>query len=147
LNVSSSAAAAGLSAVVGALQAEKLTQTVDDIKNVTIFAPKNSAFQAIGSALGNFTADQLTGILEYHVLNGIVEYSSDLKNDTQYTALDGRNLTIRVENGSIFVDSARVVTPNLLVANGVIHVIDKYVFIPPRILRCILTNFIKCSRP
>ncbi|RAO69967.1 uncharacterized protein BHQ10_005979 [Talaromyces amestolkiae] len=124
LNVSSSAAAAGLSALVGALQAEKLTQTVDELKNVTIFAPANSAFQAIGSALGNLTADQLSGILEYHVLNGTLAYSTDLKNDTQYTAVDGRNITVRIENGSVFVDSARVVTPNLLVANGVVHVID-----------------------
>ncbi|GAM37204.1 hypothetical protein TCE0_022f06925 [Talaromyces pinophilus] len=124
LNVSSSAAAAGLSAVAGALQAEKLTETVDDLKNVTIFAPENSAFQAIGSALGNFTADQLTGILEYHVLNDTLAYSTDLKNDIQYTAVNGRNLTIRIDNGSIFVDSARVVTPNLLVANGVVHIID-----------------------
>ncbi|KAI7969091.1 hypothetical protein EIK77_000050, partial [Talaromyces pinophilus] len=98
LNVSSSAAAAGLSAVAGALQAEKLTETVDDLKNVTIFAPENSAFQAIGSALGNFTADQLTGILEYHVLNDTLAYSTDLKNDTQYTAVN--------------------------VANGVVHIID-----------------------
>lgn len=134
LNVSSSAAAAGLSALVGALQAEKLTQTVDELKNVTIFAPANSAFQAIGSALGNLTADQLSGILEYHVLNGTLAYSTDLKNDTQYTAVDGRNITVRIENGSVFVDSARVVTPNLLVANGVVHVIDKYVLISSRIL-------------
>lgn len=131
LNVSSSAATAGLSAVVGALQAEKLTQTVDELKNATIFAPENSAFQAIGSALGNFTTGQLTAILECHVLNGTLAYSTDLKNDTQYIAVDGRNLTVRIENGSIFVDSARVVTPNLLVANGVVHVIDKYVIPPP----------------
>lgn len=136
MNVSSSAAAAGLSAVAGALQAEKLTETVDDLKNVTIFAPENSAFQAIGSALGNFTADQLTGILEYHVLNDTLAYSTDLKNDIQYTAVNGRNLTIRIDNGSIFVDSARVVTPNLLVANGVVHIIDKYVQNSPRILMC-----------
>lgn len=146
LNVSSSAAAAGLSAVAGAMQAEKLTQTVSDLKDVTIFAPENSAFQAIGSALGNFTADQLTGILEYHVLNGTVAYSTDLKNDTQYTAVGGQKLTVRIENGSIFVDSARVVTPNLLIANGVVHVIDKYVHISFTYQRISLTNIAQCSQ-
>ncbi|EED20781.1 conserved hypothetical protein [Talaromyces stipitatus ATCC 10500] len=129
LNVSSSAAAAGLTAVVGALQAQHLTQPLDDAKNVTIFAPSNSAFQAIGSALGNFTTNQLTDILNYHVINGTVAYSTGLKNDTQYVAAGGQNLTVRIENGSIFVDSARVITPNLLVANGVVHVIDKYVLL------------------
>jgi uncharacterized surface protein with fasciclin (FAS1) repeats len=101
---------------------------VDTTPNVTVFAPENSAFQAIGSALDNFTTDQLIGVLDYHVIYGKIAYSTDLKNGTLLTAVDGRNLTVRVENGSIFVDSARVTRPNLLVANGVLHVIDKYVF-------------------
>ncbi|OKL57069.1 hypothetical protein UA08_07412 [Talaromyces atroroseus] len=123
-NVTYSAATAGLSAVVGALRADNLTDSVDTTPNVTVFAPENSAFQAIGSALGNFTTDQLTGVLDYHVINGQVAYSTNLTNGTQFTAVNGRNLTVRVENGSIFVDSARVTRPNLLVANGVLHVID-----------------------
>lgn len=123
-NASSSAAAGGLTALAGALTAEKLVDTVDGLKDVTIFAPSNSAFQAIGSALGNLTSQQLTDILEYHVINGTVGYSSMLMNDTQLTAVDGHNITVRIENGSVFVDSAKVVTPNLLIANGVVHVID-----------------------
>jgi hypothetical protein len=39
----------------------------------------------------------------------------------------GENVTITVENGTVFVNSAKVITPNVLVANGVVHVIDGYV--------------------
>jgi uncharacterized surface protein with fasciclin (FAS1) repeats len=124
LNVSTTAAAAGLSALVGALEAENLVAPLDETPNLTIFAPNNAAFQAIGSALGNLTSQQLAGILEYHVVNGTVAYSSDLVNGSQVTALDGKNLTIRIEDGSVFVDSAKVIIPNVLVANGVVHVID-----------------------
>lgn len=127
LNISYTASAAGLSAIAGALQADNLTESVDTAPGVTVFAPSNAAFEAIGSALGNFTTDQLTSILGYHVINGTVAYSTDLMNNTQYTAASGQNLTVRIENGSVFVDSAKVVTPNVLVANGVVHVIDKYV--------------------
>lgn len=39
--------------------------------------------------------------------------------------MNGGQLTITVNNGSVFVNSARVVLPDVLVANGVVHVIDK----------------------
>jgi len=39
-------------------------------------------------------------------------------------SMAGMNLTITMNNGTIFVNSAKVVTPDVLVANGVIHVID-----------------------
>lgn len=125
--MSATAAGAGLTSIAGALKAENLVQPIDDAKNITVFAPSNTAFKAIGSALGNLTTQQLTNILGYHVLNGTVAYSTDLKNNTQYTASNGQNITVRIENGSVFVDSAKVITPNVLVANGVVHVIDKYV--------------------
>jgi len=39
--------------------------------------------------------------------------------------LNGGNVTINIQNGSVFVNGAQVVVPDVLVANGVIHVIDK----------------------
>lgn len=45
-------------------------------------------------------------------------------------AMNGMNLTITVEGSDVFVNSAKVVTPNVLVANGVVHVIDGYVSPP-----------------
>jgi hypothetical protein len=90
---------------------------------VTIFAPSNAAFQAIGSAVGTLSAAQLAQILEYHVINGTVGYSSSLTNST-LTTLSGGSVTITVENGTVYVNSARVIVPDVLVANGVVHVID-----------------------
>ncbi|KAL8833434.1 MAG: hypothetical protein Q9170_004277 [Blastenia crenularia] len=123
-NVSTTAIAAGLSGVAGALTQAKLVDTVDSFKDVTIFAPNNSAFQAIGSALPNLTMPQLASILQYHVINGTVAYSSTLQNGTSVPALGGGNLQITISNGDIFVNSAKVITPDVLVANGVVHVID-----------------------
>jgi hypothetical protein len=68
-------------------------------------------------------------VLTYHVVNGTVGYSSSLENGTTLQTLNGGDLTITVgEDGSVWVNSARVVVPNVLVANGVVHVIDQYVF-------------------
>jgi uncharacterized surface protein with fasciclin (FAS1) repeats len=118
------AVAAGLTSLAGALTATNLVTTVDDLSDVTIFAPTNGAFQAIGSALGTLNTSTLASILEYHVVQGVVGYSTILSNTTLKT-VNGANLTITLEGGSVYVNSAKVVIPNVLVANGVVHVIDE----------------------
>ncbi|KAH8748595.1 FAS1 domain-containing protein [Hyaloscypha finlandica] len=117
------ATAANLTALAGALTQANLVSTVDSLHDVTIFAPSNAAFQAIGSAVGTLSTAQLAQILEYHVINGTVGYSSSLTNSTLMT-VSGGSVTITVENGTVYVNSARVIVPDVLVANGVVHVID-----------------------
>lgn len=134
MNVSATAVAANLTSLAGALMGAKLVQTLDTAKDVTVFAPNNAAFQAIGSALPNMTTQELARILEYHVVNGTVGYSSTLKNGTTLKAMNGESLTVSMVNGTTFVNSAKVIVPDVLVANGVVHVIDKYVP-PTRFLR------------
>ncbi|KAK1082997.1 hypothetical protein LTR33_003541 [Friedmanniomyces endolithicus] len=122
-NFSSVAQNANLTALLGAVNATNLTSTLDGASDITIFAPSNDAFQNIASALGNITATQAATVLEYHVINGTIAYSSSLANTTIKT-LGGANLTITIENGTVFVNSARVVNPDILMAGGVMHIID-----------------------
>ena len=63
-------------------------------------------------------------LINYIVVNGTVGYSSKLMNNTMLKTMAGNNVTITINNGTVFVNSAKVVTPNVLVANGVVHVID-----------------------
>ena len=123
LNVTVTALAAGLSALAGAATATDLLTTLDIAPDITIFAPSNEAFQAIGSAAGKLSTSQLTSILEYHVLNGTIAYSSSLGNGSVET-LGGSSLNITVEDGAVFVNAARVINADILIANGVLHVID-----------------------
>ncbi|KAI9787939.1 MAG: hypothetical protein M1816_007339 [Peltula sp. TS41687] len=122
-NISSTAVAANLTAVAGALESAGLVEALDTGKDLTIFAPNNEAFQRIGSALPNLTTQQLAQILAYHVVNGTVAYSSTLMNQTVRSE-NGQELRITVAGGSVFVNSAKVVLADVLVANGVVHVID-----------------------
>ncbi|KEF52031.1 uncharacterized protein A1O9_12021 [Exophiala aquamarina CBS 119918] len=124
-NVSETATQLNLTAAAGALTNASLVDSVDYLEDVTIFVPNNEAFAAIGSALPNLTMEQLTAILTYHVINGTVAYSNMLENGTSYPTLQGNNVTVTIEdNGDVFVNSAKVVIPDVLVANGVVHVID-----------------------
>jgi uncharacterized surface protein with fasciclin (FAS1) repeats len=93
--------------------------------NLTAFIPNNAAFQAIGSALANATVEQLQSIIGYHIVPDVVGYSSDLSNGTKLTTLDNSTITITLDGHKVFVNSAEVVIPNVLIAEGVVHVIDK----------------------
>jgi len=118
------AAAAGLTALVGALNATKLLDTVNHAKDLTIFAPSNAAFGSIANLAGNLSTDTASSILKYHVVQGQVLYSSKITGNTTLKTLDGVDLRVSVINGSVYVNSAKVITPDVLVSNGVVHVID-----------------------
>lgn len=122
--MSDTAAAANLTALLGAVTAAGLGGTLDSARDITIFAPANEAFAAIGSGLGNLTTEQLTAILEYHVIQGTVAYSSDLTDGESVATLQGNDVTISIEDGAVFVNAARVINADILISGGVMHVID-----------------------
>ncbi|WPG99306.1 Hypothetical protein R9X50_00211900 [Acrodontium crateriforme] len=124
-NVSATAEAADLTDFLGALRATNLTAPLNAASDITVFAPNNEAFQNISSALSTLTAEQITNILEYHVINGTIAYSSSLAN-ASLPSMAGTNLTITVDKstGAVFVNSARVINADILIANGVLHVLD-----------------------
>jgi len=72
----------------------------------------------------------LVQILQYHaIVSEEPLYSTSLMNGSSVaTLLEGNNVTITITSGGdVFVNDAKVVTPNILIAGGVIHVIDEYV--------------------
>ncbi|KAF1988650.1 Fasciclin-domain-containing protein [Aulographum hederae CBS 113979] len=116
--------AGNLSSLAGVLNETDLLPTVNTLQDITVFAPNNAAFQSIGSALQNLTTDDISDILLYHVVNGTVGYSSMLEDGMNLTTANGEDLTIHIEGDSVFVNGAEVVQADILVANGVVHVID-----------------------
>ncbi|KAK3393119.1 FAS1 domain-containing protein [Podospora didyma] len=125
----STAVNTGLTSLAGALQRVQLLDGLNLLTDATIFAPSNDAFEAIGSALNTLSLNDLSSILGYHVLAtpGQVRFSTDLlvlDNPRNLTSIQGQNITIRRENGQLFVNSARVLIADILTTNGVVHVID-----------------------
>ncbi|KAI1396454.1 FAS1 domain-containing protein [Hypoxylon fuscum] len=123
-NISETLSNANLTAAEGAINAANLNDSVANTHDVTIFAPNNDAFNAIGSITSNLTSDQLASIVGYHVINGSVNYSTQLQNST-LTTVNGQNITITVENGTVYANSAKITVPDILLANGVVHVINQ----------------------
>lgn len=121
-----SAVDSGLTGLAGALTSANLVSTVDTARDITIFAPSNAAFERIGSALPALQADQtmFQTVLTYHLVNGTVGYAGMLGNMSLTTAQGGM-VQVEVVNKKVFVNSAQVVISDVIVANGVVHVIDK----------------------
>ncbi|HEY9113115.1 MAG TPA: fasciclin domain-containing protein [Bacteroidales bacterium] len=94
----------------------------------TVFAPTNTAFEALFSALkvdgiNALTAEQLSPILLYHVVSGNVLASQVTSG--MVPTLNGKDLTV-VANGSgvSLNETTNVIATDVQGTNGVIHVID-----------------------
>jgi uncharacterized surface protein with fasciclin (FAS1) repeats len=101
-----------------------LVSTVDTIEDLTIFVPNDAAFVAAASAFEGASIETLTSVLTYHAVAGAVVFSSDIANGTVKT-VQGNELTLSVgTDGTVYVDNAKVVLPNIILSNGVAHIID-----------------------
>lgn len=114
-----------LKSLAESLTKANLVKTVEELKDVTIFAPADSAFAKLSSTSSTLSVEQLSAVLTYHVVNGTVAYSTDLKDGQKVKTVNGQEVTVRIKNGEVMVGNAKVVTPDVLISNGVVHVIDK----------------------
>ena len=89
--------------------------------------PDDGAFQAIGTIFTAMTLEQLTLVVEHHMLlPNVVLYSSQFSNESLPDFESHGHLQISIEAGISFVNGAAVTVPNVIVAEGVVHVIDRY---------------------
>jgi uncharacterized surface protein with fasciclin (FAS1) repeats len=126
LSVSETLITGNFTALAGAATKTKLVAPLEDASDITIFCPNNDAFQRLAAT--NFTAtdEELASILKYHVVAGAVGYSTTLKNNTRLPTLNGEELDITISaDGAVFVNAARVINADILIENGVLHVIDE----------------------
>ena len=98
----------------------------------TVFAPTDAAFKKVPkktlSALLHNKA-KLKAVLLYHVASGKVTAAKVAKR-TSVKTLNGKAVRIRLSDANVFVNAAKVTTPDVMASNGVIHVINR-VLIPP----------------
>ncbi|KAH8593672.1 FAS1 domain-containing protein [Bisporella sp. PMI_857] len=94
--------------------------------DVTTFIPNSMAALAAFNNITatNPTADRLNGIFNYHFVTGFRGYSSNLSNGLRLKSFQGSTLTITKRGNETFVNGAKITTSDMLVSNGVVHVID-----------------------
>jgi transforming growth factor-beta-induced protein len=126
--VDTAAADERFSTLVAAVTAAGLVDTLKSEGPFTVFAPTNDAFAAlpegtVESLLLPENQQQLIDILTYHVVAGRV-MAADVVTLTEAETVLGQMVTVRVEDGRVFINDAEVIITDIETSNGIIHVID-----------------------
>lgn len=119
--------------LVTAVKAAGLVETLSGEGPFTVFAPTDEAFAAlpegtVETLLKPENKDKLVKILTYHVVSGAV--TSDQVKPGQVTTVEGSPIEVKVQDGAVMINGAKVIATDVKASNGVIHVINQ-VILPP----------------
>jgi uncharacterized surface protein with fasciclin (FAS1) repeats len=94
---------------------------------LTVFAPTDDAFTALPDGVLDELLQDPTGdladILLYHVVDAKA-LSTDLSDGQMITTLNGDSVRVKIMNGDVYIDNAKVTLADIETDNGVVHVID-----------------------
>ncbi|MEP7320199.1 MAG: fasciclin domain-containing protein, partial [Panacibacter sp.] len=102
---------------------------------LTVFAPTNNAFRALGyttaASVSAEDATKLSSILLYHIIDGTVTASAVPAGPNASVTIKGGLAVYTTSNSSgVYINGVKVTTADITASNGVIHVIGS-VLIPP----------------
>ena len=125
--VAVAAGAGNFTTLVAAVKAAGLVETLQGTGPFTVFAPTDEAFAklpkgTVADLLKPENKAKLVAILTYHVVAGKV-MAADVKTMMAKT-VNGKELDIKLADGAVTVNTAKVIKTDVAASNGVIHVID-----------------------
>lgn len=114
--------------LVAAVKAADLVDVLKSEGPFTVFAPTNEAFAklpkgTVESLLQPENKEKLVAILKYHVVSGKV-LSGDVVKLSSAKTVQGQEIAIHVEDGTVMINNAKVIKADIGCTNGVVHVID-----------------------
>lgn len=113
--------------LVTAIKAADLVTTLQGDGPFTVFAPTDKAFDKLPKGtledlLKPENKAKLAAILTYHVVPGKT-MAADVKTMTCKSVSD-KDLDVKVSDGAVTVNDAKVIKTDIKASNGVIHAID-----------------------
>ncbi len=125
--VETAAAAPQFSTLVSLVKKAGLVKALSGKTKLTVFAPTNAAFKKVpqktlNTLLGN--RKLLRKVLLYHVVAGKLPASKVVKRKGAKT-LEGEKVAFKVRGMNVFVDQAKVITPDIRASNGIVHAINR----------------------
>jgi len=134
------AKAKNLTVLVDIIAIAGLTDTINGLSGVTIFAPSNQAFADIGAFAAKInltvTKEIHYTVLTLHLIPEII-LSSDIISATEpisATALSEENITATAKYGTVLISGngnsypAKVIEADIPVSQGIVHIIDRVLF-------------------
>jgi uncharacterized surface protein with fasciclin (FAS1) repeats len=126
LDIIQAIAGADFNSLLNAIRVAGLAGTLEGDGPFTLFAPNDAAFAKLpegelGALMANKT--MLSEVLTYHVVPGKV-MSADLTNGMMLPTVQGENLTVTIIDNTPMINDAKMLQPDVVTKNGVIHFID-----------------------
>jgi uncharacterized surface protein with fasciclin (FAS1) repeats len=114
--------------LVAAVKAADLVETLSGKGPFTVFAPTDEAFAKLPEGtlkelLKPENKKKLASILTYHVVPSKV-LAKDVVELKEAKTAQGSKVKIKVKDGEVMIDNAKVVKTDIACKNGVIHIID-----------------------
>jgi uncharacterized surface protein with fasciclin (FAS1) repeats len=128
--VENAVASKSFATLVAAVKAAGLVETLSGDGPFTVFAPTEEAFAklpkgTVADLVKPENKDKLVAILTYHVVPGKVMSKDVVKLDGKKAkTVQGGQVGVKVKDGSVMINKAKVVKADIACKNGVIHVID-----------------------
>jgi transforming growth factor-beta-induced protein len=113
-----------LTTLVNLVVDAELAGTLSGDGPFTIFAPVNSAFDEISDTLEGLSGEEVADVLTYHVVPDLIKSSDIPSGTTEIATVNGAEITVVNEDGTVTVNGSNVITVDLAGTNGVIHLID-----------------------
>jgi len=130
--VETAAAAPQFSTLVSLVERADLVEALSGKRQLTVFAPTDAAFKKVPKKTLDALLENkrlLRRVLLYHVVAGKVPAKQVTKRKRAKT-LTGARVAFEVKGKRVYVNDARVITPDIRARNGIVHAIDR-VLIPP----------------
>lgn len=124
--VDTAVGAGSFNTLVTAVKAAGLVDTLKGSGPFTVFAPTDEAFAKLpaGTVEGLLKdPEKLKQVLTYHVVAGKV-MAADVVKLKEAKTVQGSSAKVKVKDGTVMIDGAKVVKTDIVCDNGVIHVID-----------------------
>jgi len=100
-----------------------MSSTIQNYTGVTLFAPTNDALNGVPTT-GN--DDDIKKLISYHIVPDTTIYYAYFTHGSALKTEEGSKLSVSVPgNGSVRINNASIQTPDILIANGVVHTIDQ----------------------
>jgi hypothetical protein len=122
LTLSATTAATGHSTFTSLTNSSNLTAELDTTAGLTALIPTNAAFAA---ANVSGTEPTTPSLMDGHIVPNFVGYLPALTNGLKLITQAGTTVTVTVQGNDFYLNNAKIIASNLILQNGVAHVLDQ----------------------
>ncbi|KXH60165.1 MFP1 protein [Colletotrichum salicis] len=107
------------------IERSKTRESLEAMKDATVFLPDDIAVRQWSSALESLTPEQLATVVANHAVpNRVLYHSAFSAKGNEYMTLSGLKITVRHSRGNVFVNEAKILKQDVLIFGGVAHILD-----------------------